>query len=238
MQWELVKDVGNKRGKSMDYIIDNVEFITELVKSGFIGIVGIFFIGLAIWIKMKEDRWNFKNIGIGLLAGGMALLLISVSMVVDSLQDGGGIAIDRNNPVWLIMDAIKMLACVLIFVIAGYIMRSKRIKENDMFDMEIVGKIIGYDTVTGRTNIPGYAHPTVGYIDPYSGEPDSYVVNQDINRKKNPIGSEYKLLYSREERKAFEKKSNKVYREMEVCFFGLAVLIFIAGIVKLIMNVL
>ncbi len=83
----------------MDYIIDNVEFITELVKSGFIGIVGIFFIGLAIWIKMKEDRWNFKNIGIGLLAGGMALLLISVSMVVDSLQDGGVIAIDRNNPV-------------------------------------------------------------------------------------------------------------------------------------------
>ncbi len=101
-----------------------------------------------------------------------------------------------------------------------------------MIDMEIVGKIIGYDTVTGRTNIPGYAHPTVGYIDPYSGEPDSYVVNQDINRKKNPIGSEYKLLYSREERKAFEKKSNKV------CFFGLAVLIVIAGIVKLIMNVL
>lgn len=222
----------------MDYIIDNVEFITELVKSAFIGIVGIFFIGLAIWIKKNEDRWNFKNIGIGLLAGGVALLLIGVSMAVDSLQDGGVIAIDRNDSVWLIMDAIKMLACVLIFVIAGYAVRSKRIKENDMFDMEIVGKIIGYDTVTGRTNIPGYAHPTVGYIDPYSGEPDSYVVNQDINRKKHPIGSEYKLLYSREERKAFEKKSNKVYREMEVCFFGLAVLIFIAGIVKLIMNVL
>lgn len=221
----------------MDYI-DNIELITRLVKSGFFGIVGIFFIRLAIWIKKKEDRWNFKNIGIGLLAGGVALLLIGVSMAVDSLQDGGVIAIDRNDPVWLIMDAIKMLACVLIFVIAGYIMRSKRIKENDMIDMEIVGKIIGYDTVTGRTNIPGYAHPTVGYIDPYSGEPDSYVVNQDINRKKNPIGSEYKLLYSREERKAFEKKSNKVYREMEVCFFGLAVLIVIAGIVKLIMNVL
>ena len=210
----------------MDYI-DNIELITRLVKSGFFGIVGIFFIGLATWIKKKEDRWNFKNIGIGLLAGGVALLLIGVSMAVDSLQDGGVIAIDRNDPV-----------CVLIFVIAGYAVRSKRIKENDMFDMEIVGKIIGYDTVTGRTNIPGYAHPTVGYIDPYSGEPDSYVVNQDIHRKKNPIGSEYKLLYSREERKAFEKKSNKVYREMEVCFFGLAVLIFIAGIVKLIMNVL
>lgn len=222
----------------MDYIIDNVEFITELVKSAFIGIVGIFFIGLAIWIKTKEDRWNFKNICIGLLAGGMALLLIGVSMAVDSLQDGGVIAIDRNDPVWVILDVIKVLACVLIFVIAGYAVRSKRIKENDMFDMEIVGKIIGYDTVTGRTNIPGYAHPTVGYIDPYSGEPDSYVVNQDINRKKHPIGSEYRLLYSREERKAFEKKSNKVYREMEVCFFGLAVLIFIAGIVKLIMNVL
>lgn len=238
MQWELVKDVGNKRGKSMDYIIDNVEFITELVKSGFIGIVGIFFIGLAIWIKKKEDRWNFKNIGIGLLAGGMALLLISVSMVVDSLQDGGVIAVDRNDPVWLIMDVIKVLACVLIFVIAGYIMRSKRIKENDMYDMEVVGKIIGYDTVTGRTNIPGYAHPTVEYIDPYSGEPDSYMVNQEINRKKHPIGSEYKLLYSREKRTAYEKKSNKVYREMEVCFFGLAVLIFIAGIVKLAMKVL
>lgn len=221
----------------MDYI-DNIELITRLVKSAFIGIVGIFFIGLAIWIKTKEDRWNFKNICIGLLAGGMALLLISVSMVVDSLQDGGVIAIDRNDPVWVILDVIKVLACVLIFVIAGYAVRSKRIKENDMFDMEIVGKIIGYDTVTGRTNIPGYAHPTVGYIDPYSGEPDSYVVNQDINRKKHPIGSEYRLLYSREERKAFEKKSNKVYREMEVCFFGLAVLIFIAGIVKLIMNVL
>lgn len=238
MQWELVKDVGNKRGKSMDYIIDNVEFITELVKSGFIGIVGIFFIGLAIWIKMKEDRWNFKNIGIGLLAGGMALLLISVSMVVDSLQDGGVIAIDRNNPVWVILDVIKVLACVLIFVIAGYIMRSKRIKENDMYDMEITRKIIGYDTLTGRTKLPGYAQPTVEYIDPYSGEPDSYVVNQDINRKKHPIGSEYRLLYSREERKAFEKKSNKVYREMEVFFFGLAGLIFVAGVVKLIMNVL
>ena len=222
----------------MDYIIDNVEFITELVKSAFIGIVGIFFIGLAIWIKTKEDRWNFKNICIGLLAGGMALLLIGVSMAADSLQDGGVIAIDRNDPVWVILYVLKVLACVLIFVIAGYIMRSKRIKENDMFDMEIVGKIIGYDTVTGRSNIPGYAHPTVGYIDPYSGEPDSYVVNQDINRKKHPIGSEYRLLYSREERKAFEKKSNKVYMEMEVCFFGLAVLIFIAGIVKLIMNVL
>ena len=237
MQWELVKDVGNKRGKSMDYIIDNVEFITELVKSGFIGIVGIFFIGLAIWIKKNEERWNFKNIGIGLLAGGVALLLIGISMAVDSLQDGGVIAVDRNDPVWLIMDVIKVLTCVLIFVIAGYVMRSKRIKENDMYDMEVVGKIIGYDTVTGRTNIPGYAHPTVGYIDPYSGEPDSYVVNQDINRKKHPIGSEYKLLYSREDRKAFEKKSNKVYREMEVCFFGLAVLIFVAGIARFLMNI-
>ena len=219
----------------MDYIIDNIEFIVELVKSGFFGIVGVFLIGLAIWIKMKEDRWNFKNIGIGLLAGGVALLLIGISMAVDSLQDGGVIAIDRNDPVWLIMDEIKMLACVLIFVIAGWAVRSKRIKENDMFDMEVVGKIIGYDTMAGRTNIPGYAHPTVEYIDPYSGEPDSYVVNQDINRKKHPIGSEYRLLYSREERKAFEKKSNKVYREMEVFFFGLAVFIFVVGIARLLM---
>ena len=222
----------------MDYIIDNVEFITELVKSGFFGIVGIFFIGLAIWIKMKEDRWNFKNIGIGLLAGGVALLLIGISTAVDSLQDGGVIALDKNDPVWVVVDTIKVLACVLIFVIAGWAVRSKRIKENDMFDMEVVGKIIGYDTMAGRTNIPGYAHPKVEYIDPYSGEPDSYVVNQDINRKKHPIGSEYRLLYSREERKAFEKKSNKVYREMEVFFFGLAVFIFVVGIVKLIMNVL
>ena len=99
---------------------------------------------------------------------------------------------------------------------------------------EITGKIIGYDTLTGRTKLPGYAQPTVEYIDPYSGEP----VNQEINRKKHPIGSEYKLLYSREKRTAYEKKSNKVYREMEVCFFGLAVLIFIAGIVKLAMKVL
>ena len=218
----------------MDYIIDNMEFIVELVKSGFIGIVGIFFIGLAIWIKAKEDRWNFKNIGIGLLAGGMALLLIGVSMVIDGLQDGGIIVIDRNDPVWVIVDVIKVLACVLIFAIAGFAMRSKRIKENDMYDMEITGKIIGYDTLTGRTKLLGYAQPTVEYIDPYSGEPDSYMVNQDINRKKHPMGSEYKLLYSRKERKAFEKKSNKVYREMEVCFFGLAVLIFVVGI----MNVL
>ncbi len=221
----------------MDYI-DNIELITRLVKSGFFGIVGIFLIGLAIWIKKNEDRWNFKNIGIGLLAGGVALLLISVSMVMDSLQDGGVIALDKNDPVWVVVDTIKVLACVLIFVIAGFAVRSKRIKENDMFDMEVVGKIIGYDTMAGRTNIPGYAHPTVEYIDPYSGEPDSYVVNQDINRKKHPIGSEYRLLYSREERKAYEKKSNKVYREMEVFFFGLAVLIFVAGIVKLLMNVL
>ena len=222
----------------MDYIIDNIEFIVELVKSGLIGIVGIFLIGLAIWIKKNEDRWNFKNIGIGLLAGGVALLLIGISTAVDSLQDGGVIALDKNDPVWVVVDTIKVLACVLIFVIAGWAVRSKRIKENDMFDMEVVGKIIGYDTMAGRTNIPGYAHPTVEYIDPYSGEPDSYVVNQDINRKKHPIGSEYRLLYSREERKAFEKKSNKVYREMEVFFFGLAVFVFVVGIVKLIMNVL
>lgn len=221
----------------MDYI-DNIELITRLVKSGFFGIVGIFFIGLAIWIKKNEDRWNFKNIGIGLLAGGVALLLIGISTAVDSLQDGGVIALDKNDPVWVVVDTIKVLACVLIFVIAGWAVRSKRIKENDMFDMEVVGKIIGYDTMAGRTNIPGYAHPTVEYIDPYSGEPDSYVVNQDINRKKHPIGSEYRLLYSREERKAFEKKSNKVYREMEVFFFGLAVFVFVVGIVKLIMNVL
>ena len=220
----------------MNYI-DNIELITRLVKSGFFGIVGIFLIGLAIWIKMKEDRWNFKNIGIGLLAGGVALLLISVSMVMNSLQDGGVIAIGRDNPVWVVVDTIKVLACVLIFVIAGCVVRSKRIKENDMFDMEIVGKIIGYDTMAGRTNIPGYAHPTVEYIDPYSGELDSYMVNQDIHRKKHPIGSEYKLLYSREKRTAYEKKSNKVYREMEICFFGLAVLIFAMGIVRLFMNI-
>lgn len=221
----------------MDYIVDNVEFITELVKSGFIGIVGIFLIGLAIWIKTKEDRWNFKNIGIGLLAGGMALLLIGVSMVIDGLQDGGIIVLDRNDPVWVIVDVIKVLACVLIFAIAGFAMRSKRIKENDMYDMEITGKIIGYDTLTGRTKLPGYAQPTVEYIDPYSGEPDSYMVNQEISRKKHPIGSEYKLFYSREKRTAYEKKSNKVYREMEVCFFGLAVLIIVAGIVRLLMNI-
>ncbi len=222
----------------MDYIIDNIEFIVELVKSGLIGIVGIFLIGLAIWIKKNEDRWNFKNIGIGLLAGGMALLLIGISTAVDSLQDGGVIALDKNDPVWVVVDTIKVLACVLIFAIAGFAMRSKRIKENDMYDMEITGKIIGYDTLTGRTKLPGYAQPTVEYIDPYSGEPDSYMVNQEINRKKHTIGSEYKLLYSREKRTAYEKKSNKVYREMEVFFFGLAVLIFVVGIVKLIMNVL
>lgn len=221
----------------MDYTMNNISLITELVKSGFIAIVGIFFIGLAIWIKAKEDRWNFKNIGIGSLAGGMALLLIGVSMVIDKLQNGGVIAIDRNNPVWTIMDALKLLACVIIFVIAGFAVRSKRIKENDMYDMEITGKIIGYDTLTGRTKLPGYAQPTVGYIDPYSGEPDSYMVNQDINRKKHPIGSEYKLFYSREKRTAYEKKSNKVYREMEVLFFGLAVLIFVAVIVRLLMNI-
>lgn len=209
----------------MDYI-DNIELITRLVKSGFFGIVGIFFIGLAIWIKKNEDRWNFKNIGIGLLAGGVALLLIGVSMAVDSLQDGGVIALDKNDPVWVVVDTIKVLACVLIFAIVGFAMKSKRIKENDIYDMEITGKIIGYDTLTGRTKLPGYAQPTVEYIDPYSGEPDSYMVNQDINRKKHPIGSEYKLLYSREKRTAYEKKSNKVYREMEVCFGGLAVLIF------------
>lgn len=220
----------------MDYTMNNISLITELVKSGFIAIVGIFFIGLAIWIKAKEDRWNFKNIGIGSLAGGMALLLIGVSMVIDKLQNGGVIAIDRNNPVWTIMDALKLLACVIIFVIAGFAVRSKRIKENDMYDMEITGKIIGYDTLTGRTKLPGYAQPTVGYIDPYSGEPDSYMVNQDINRKKHPIGSEYKLFYSREKRTAYEKKSNKVYREMEVLFFGLAVLIFVAVIVRLLMK--
>ena len=45
----------------MDYI-DNIELITRLVKSGFFGIVGIFFIGLAIWIKKNEDRWNFLRI--------------------------------------------------------------------------------------------------------------------------------------------------------------------------------
>lgn len=207
------------------------------MKAGFIGIVGILFIGLAIWIKKKEDRWNFKNIGIGLLAGGMALLLIGVSMVIDGLQDGGIIVLDRNDPVWVIVDVIKVLACVLIFAIAGFAMRSKRIKENDMYDMEITGKIIGYDTLTGRTKLPGYAQPTVEYIDPYSGEPDSYMVNQEISRKKHPIGSEYKLFYSREKRTAYEKKSNKVYREMEVCFFGLAVLIFVAGIVRLLMNI-
>lgn len=221
----------------MDYTMNNISLITELVKSGFIAIVGIFFIGLAIWIKAKEDRWNFKNIGIGSLAGGMALLLIGVSMVIDKLQNGGVIAIDRNNPVWTIMDALKLLACVIIFVIVGFAVRSKRIKENDMYDMEITGKIIGYDTLTGRTKLPGYAQPTVGYIDPYSGEPDSYMVNQDINRKKHPIGSEYKLFYSREKRTAYEKKSNKVYREMEVLFFGLAVLIFVAVIVRLLMNI-
>lgn len=49
--------------------------------------------------------------------------------------------------------------------------------------------------LTGRTKLPGYAQPTVEYIDPYSGEPDSYMVNQEINRKKHSIGSEYKLLY-------------------------------------------
>ena len=221
----------------MDYTMNNISLITELVKSGFIAIVGIFFIGHAIWIKAKEDRWNFKNIGIGSLAGGMALLLIGVSMVIDKLQNGGVIAIDRNNPVWTIMDALKLLACVIIFVIAGFAVRSKRIKENDMYDMEITGKIIGYDTLTGRTKLPGYAQPTVGYIDPYSGEPDSYMVNQDINRKKHPIGSEYKLFYSREKRTAYEKKSNKVYREMEVLFFGLAVLIFVAVIVRILMNI-
>ena len=221
----------------MDYIIDNVEFITELVKSGFFGIVGILFIGLAIWIKKKEDRWNFKNIGIGLLAGGMALLLIGISTAVDSLKDGGVIALDKNDPVWVVVDTIKVLACVLIFVIAGWAVRAKRIKENDMFDMEVVGKIIGYDTMAGRTNIPGYAHPIVEYIDPYSGEPDSYMVNQEISRKKHPIGSEYKLFYSREKRTAYEKKSNKVYREMEVCFFGLAVFIFVVGIARLLMNI-
>ena len=63
------------------------------------------------------------------------------------------------------------------------------------------------------------------------------MVNQDINRKKYPIGSEYKLLYSREKRTAYEKKSNKVYRELEVCFFGLAVLIFVVGIARLLMNI-
>ena len=47
----------------MDYIIDNVEFITELVKSGFIGIVGIFFIGLAICGTQSLDLSHSSIMG-------------------------------------------------------------------------------------------------------------------------------------------------------------------------------
>ena len=100
---------------------------------------------------------------------------------------------------------------------------------------------VGNNRKDHRIRYPDRQDKIAGICTTHSGihrsiQRDSYMVNQEINRKKHPIGSEYKLLYSREKRTAYEKKSNKVYREMEVCFFGLAVLIFIAGIVKLAMK--
>lgn len=66
--------------------------------------------------------------------------------------------------------------------------------------------------------MPGYAQPTVEYIDPYSGEPDSYMVNQEINRKKHSIGSEYKLLYSRERERPMRRSQTRCTERWRFAF--------------------
>lgn len=46
----------------MDYIIDNVEFITELVKSGFFGIVGILFRTGGFYFRCGDSQASYEYI--------------------------------------------------------------------------------------------------------------------------------------------------------------------------------
>ena len=108
----------------------------------------------------------------------------------------------------------------------------KQVKENDYMDMMIPGKVVG-EVPGAKTLTPGKAILTIQYTDPYDGSVHNYQLVQELSRKKHPVGSEYPLYYSREQRKVYDPGSNKVNRKTELFLKWLGIIICLVSVLSM-----
>ena len=111
-------------------------------------------------------------------------------------------------------------------------MKKKQVKENDYMDMMIPGKVVG-EVPGAKTLTPGKAILTIQYNDPYDDSVHNYQLAQELSRKKHPVGSEYPMYYSREQRKVYDPGTNKVNRKTELFLKWLGIIICLVSVLSM-----
>ena len=132
----------------------------------------------------------------------------------------------------MMQGGMLILFCAM-FVGTGIVMYRKGVAENDVLDMEIEGSVCGTEMTIGTPMLPGYGRLTILYADPYDGSMHKYHLTHDLRLKKYPIGSPYKLMYSRTSRQAYERESNQTNRRIGMLFLFVGIGMIVAVLVRL-----
>ncbi len=111
--------------------------------------------------------------------------------------------------------------------------------ENDMYvDGIVTGTHNDVISPYSRTEhsliiVPGYKRLVVEYTDPYDGRRHIYKMTKEVRFKKHPVGSTYRLRYSREKKYAYDEKSERINPYIKLAFLFMGGMLCFAGVLFL-----
>lgn len=170
---------------------------------------------------------------------GLVSILVGGFTAAEELTDMGVISIDRTSAIWQVAQIFMLVLIALIFGSCALLYRKRIVNKNEIIDSEIIGTVTGYCIMPSSHSLPGYGKPLIEYTDPYDGNSYTFRSLRDVRKKKYPEGSRYRLLYSRDMRRAYEDATNRANRDMlAVCIFIVAVIVIgvASFILKLVMG--
>lgn len=207
-------------------------FLIDIAKSAFIVFTGSVLLIIAIRACRNETDPKLKNC-YQLLAFAVILVVIGSFLIVKELQEQGYIVVNTEGLVWYMMQGFVIILFCVILLGAGILIYRKGVAENDTLDMEIEGYVCGKDMMIGTPVFPGYGRLIILYADPYDGSMHKYHLSHDLRLKKYPVGTPYRLMYSRTKHQVYEKESNQTNRRIGVMIFGMGMVTMIAVLIRL-----
>ena len=171
--------------------------------------------------------------GIYIIIGfGAGLVLFGAFFMAQELMERNVIPDMTGTTGWMLVQRLVAFASGIILLFTGSGMKKKQVKENDYMDMMIPGKVVG-EVPGAKTLTPGKAILTIQYNDPYDDSVHNYQLAQELSRKKHPVGSEYPMYYSREQRKVYDPGTNKVNRKIELFLKWLGIIICLVSVLSM-----
>lgn len=183
--------------------------------------------------KLRNEADNksvLKAYFLIIIIGIVGTFICSI-ITIDILAENNVIVMDETSFIWQISENLMIFVLSIAAIIGGKFMISKNVPANREMDMDIVGKISSYQPM--QKVFIGNGKPIVEYTDPYDGKTYTFKSDNEINKKKNPIGSTYKLKYSREHRRVYDRVTSRVNKEMAIILIVIGVIAMISAVVKI-----